>query len=459
MSSFFIKNKRNFPKKRKNELPGKEVNAKKQKAPKEESDEEIESDDDALDNNEDIGEIPSDPEEETAQDKRLRLAKQYLEEIEKEEQNRADDKELHDSVSRRLRDEYLDSVGKLRRNIADTIKGYKAATLKVLKNKRHKLPLTTVVLSNDGEFMFTGGKSSIVVKWNVANFQQVGFFDCEEYTEKINGKKRRPHILALSLSSDMKFLAVAEGGNIIQIWCPKTLKHIKTFTGHRDVVTCLTFRRDTHQLYSGAKDRSVKIWSLDEMSYIESLFGHQSAITGIDALSRERAITSGGTDRSIRIWKISEESQLIYNGHSGSIENVKLINDENFISSGDDGSLCVWSTLKKKPLCMVPLVHGKSSNGVANWISAIATLLNSDLIASGSCDGHIRIWKLSENGRKLKEMFTIPVAGFINSLAFTSSGSHLIAAVGQEHRLGRWWRLKDAKNSIVVIELNKIDSS
>lgn len=66
-------------------------------------------------------------------------------------------------------------------------------------------------------------------------------------------------------------------------------------------------------------------------------FGHQSSITGIDASIRERAITSGGRDCTIRIWKITEESQLIYNGHKGSIENVKLINEEHFVSSGDDG--------------------------------------------------------------------------------------------------------------------------
>lgn len=66
-------------------------------------------------------------------------------------------------------------------------------------------------------------------------------------------------------------------------------------------------------------------------------FGHQAGVTGIDALSRERAITSGGTDCSLRIWKITEESQLIYNGHQGSIESVKFINDENFVSAGDDG--------------------------------------------------------------------------------------------------------------------------
>lgn len=57
----------------------------------------------------------------------------------------------------------------------------------------------------------------------------------------------------------------------IQIWCPTTLNHLHTFQGHRDIVTALVFRKDTHTLYSASKDRSVKVWSLDEMAYIESL--------------------------------------------------------------------------------------------------------------------------------------------------------------------------------------------
>lgn len=73
------------------------------------------------------------------------------------------------------------------------------------------------------------------------------------------------------------------------------------------------------------------------MVYVETMYGHQDGITAIDALTRERAVTSGGLDSSIRIWKIPEESQLIYNGHSGSIDVVRLINEGNFISGGDDG--------------------------------------------------------------------------------------------------------------------------
>lgn len=278
---------------------------------------------------------------ETPQDKRLKLAKLYLEEIEKEEQSRAEDKELYDTVSQRLTNEYLDSVGKLRRKVADNLDRVDTNAISKLKHKLHKSPVTCVCLTADNKFVFTGAKSSIVLKWQSADMTVVGHIDVTQGRSKEDepksDKKRRSQIWTLATSTDGRFLAIGEMGVHIQIWCAERLTHLQTFKGHRDVVTSLVFRKDSHDLYSASRDRSVKIWSLDEMAYVETLYGHQSAITGIDALARERAVTAGGSDCSIRIWKIAEESQLIYNGHNGSIESVRLMNEENFLSAGDDG--------------------------------------------------------------------------------------------------------------------------
>lgn len=68
----------------------------------------------------------------------------------------------------------------------------------------------------------------------------------------------------------------------------------------------------------------------------------------------------------------------------------------------------------------------------------------------------MRLWKIDTDGhRKLEPLFSIPIPGVINSLAFTVSGNYLIVGVGQEHKLGRWFREKTAKNSVVVIPLKK----
>ena len=43
----------------------------------------------------------------------------------------------------------------------------------------------------------------------------------------------------------------------------------------------------------------------------------------------------------------------------------------------------------------------------------------------------------------------------MNGLKFSSDGLFLAAAVGQEHRLGRWWRIKAAKNALCLVSLDK----
>lgn len=47
----------------------------------------------------------------------------------------------------------------------------------------------------------------------------------------------------------------------------------------------------------------------------------------------------------------------------------------------------------------------------------------------------------------------MPLDGFINGLVVSSTGTFLVAAVGQEHRLGRWEHQKTARNEICVVPL------
>ena len=59
--------------------------------------------------------------------------------------------------------------------------------------------------------------------------------------------------------------------------------------------------------------------------------------------------------------------------------------------------------------------------------------------------------------RSIAEVSQIPMPGFVNSLDFSQNGPLvLVAGLGQEHRLGRWWRDKKAKNKLAIIHLNKL---
>ncbi|CAF4623710.1 unnamed protein product [Rotaria sp. Silwood1] len=402
-----------------------------------------------------------DDDENNVHEQRLKRAKEYIEQIAKQEQEREADRDI---VSERLRDDVLEQAGKLHRQVASS---YSEPVL-LHTCRGHQQSVTCVCISNDNKYAFTGSKDCSIIKWCLSTGKKLHLIrriakidDTNERTPIIG---HFDHVLAITISTNGQFLVSGDKANFIQVWNAQTCQHLKTLRGHQGPITGLTFRRNSHQLFSVSQDRSVKIWNLDEMSYVETLFGHQESIQAVDALMRERCVTAGGRDGSLRLWKIVEESHLVFTGHKGSIDCVALINDEHMVSGADDGSIALWSVSKRRPLFNLPHAHKLTSTDPSLipsslpedfWITSLASLRYTDLLASGSFNGNIHLWKSTPEFNHLTHLFTLAQLGFVNDLKFSSDGNYLVVAIGQEHRLGRWWTVKSAKNVLLIYKLEK----
>ncbi|XP_014283002.1 U3 small nucleolar RNA-interacting protein 2 [Halyomorpha halys] len=457
MSNFFIRNPSSKPNgvlKRKAKKPKVHYAKKEKKSILKPTthldDEEIPSDEEEINFNDHGKE--SEEEVLTAQEKKLQLAQKYLKEIEEQEKTKLEnDEALNEVVLDRLKEDVLVEAGKFKKKLLENFnKEINEENIKVLKCKEHKLPITVVILSSDCKYIYSGSKDGSIVKWTIDGSK----VKClpPRHKDKSNEKLHSSSILAIAVSEDDKYLASSDEGRVIQIWEADTFNHYHSFLGHQASVTGLAFCKITQNLYSCSKDKTVKVWSMNEKAYIETLFGHHDCITGIDVLCKGRAVTAGGTDSTCRVWKIEEETQLIYNGNSRSIDSVKRLDDAHFVSCSEDGSLCLWGTLKKKPLAKVESAHGFDPlSGEPYWISSVACVPNSEIFASGSNDGNVRFWNCADNYRNFTEFYSIPVKGFINSMVFSPNNNYLVLGVGQEHKLGRWSKVKEAKNCVVVI--------
>lgn len=135
-------------------------------------------------------------------------------------------------------------------------------------------------------------------------------------------------------------------------------------------------------------------YSLDEMAYLETLYGHQAGVTAIDCHRKERPI-SVGRDRTARAWKLSEDTHLIFRGGStvSSADCLAAIKDDWFVTGHDDGNLALWFTEKKRAVATIENAHGLDG-GVGRGLSSVAALKSSDLVMTGSNDGHLRLWKV-----------------------------------------------------------------
>jgi len=174
----------------------------------------------------------------------------------------------------------------------------------------------------------------------------------------------------------------------------------------------------------------------------------------------------------------------------------RYITGTEWLSGANDGSLQVWSQLKKKPVAMVRGAHGGGGGGgqqdaaageegaavaaaaaaasvqqppssgswavagsaALGWVQSVAVCRGSDLVASGAGDGAVKLWQVTESTHGgaggLRPVGVVPARGFVNGLALAHSGRFVVAALGAEPRLGRWGQVAGARNGLLLHPLH-----
>ncbi|TGJ86478.1 hypothetical protein E0Z10_g2298 [Xylaria hypoxylon] len=455
---------------------------KKQKRVERDDDDEISSGSDSgSDPAEDVDVSASESDEgengETAAQKRLRLASEYLSQVREEVEATGWDAEQidKDMIAARLEEDVAESKGKVFRHIALDIDLDSRPTM----FRDNTQTVTSVALCSP--FIYLVTKDSQLIKYRLQPPPD------EQYKQTTRKKpkkqappRKRPQrlasvkgrhtkagdrnfkghvgqILCVAASDDGKYVVTGGDDKRIVVW-NSSLKPLRVFTHHRDSVTGLVFRKNSHQMYSCSKDRTIRVWNCDALAFVESLFGHADSALDVDALALERLVSVGARDRTVRLWKVADETQLVFRATSGtgdkkkqinlgvdpnslaatgSLDRVAYIDESYFITGSDNGCISLWTLSKKKPLDTIIRAHGLDDPlhpSVASSeehpstkvvpppqpraITSLRALPYSDLILSGSTDGFIvsivillprsephdgeRVWKFNEKEKKLE---------------------------------------------------------
>ncbi|KFD58856.1 hypothetical protein M513_00019 [Trichuris suis] len=243
--------------------------------------------------------------EETAHEKRFRLAKKFLEEMKsKEEQRDYQEQVDYDAVAHRLEQEAPDLTYPEMRLIADSVILPSPSQIQVLRG--HKLSVTSVALSADGRKVVSGSKDGDILIWDLETSAKIRRLRCKRYSHV-----GHDYVTSVAPSQDGNLLCSGGKDGRINIWDFETGEFLRTLQ-HEGGVTGLSVRTGHNQLFSCGADKSVKLWTLDGFGFVDSMYGHEAPIQDIDSLARQRAITCGGRDHTIRIWKVLEDSQLVF---------------------------------------------------------------------------------------------------------------------------------------------------
>ncbi|EGE77207.1 small nucleolar ribonucleoprotein complex subunit [Blastomyces dermatitidis ATCC 18188] len=405
-------------------------------------------------------------EDETAADRRLRLAERYLENIREEvDEVGFDAADIdRDLIAERLKEDVDELKGRIYRQISSQL-SFSTASHSFFRADTQ----STTAIAVHSPFVYTVSKDKTLIKWELATpypsppTEQTAHLTNGESKRAKRPQRKKPkkirsvrglqqtdegsnpqghigNILAVAVSPSGEFVATGGADRRIIIWDAETLTPLKTFNQHRDAVSGLSFTRrissssSGEQLFSSSFDRTIKTWSLSPgaHAYVETLFGHQDNVIAVDSMALDQCVSVGARDRTARLWKVVDETQLVFRGGSskgssyieGSIDCVAVLPPTHFVTGSDSGAISLWSIHKKKPVYTVHQAHGVdpvppldelsseidpivAKNNTRNmspnprWITALTTLPGTDIVLSGSWDGWIRAWKISDDKRTI----------------------------------------------------------
>jgi WD40 repeat protein len=167
----------------------------------------------------------------------------------------------------------------------------------------HNDVLHSLAISPDGRTLVSSSVDKTICLWNLPDGNHLKTLI--GHTEPVN------HV---AISSDSHTLASSDGctftSNIydkksINLWSLPDGNHIKTLTGHTDMISSIAMIPNSQTLISSSSDEIIRLWSLFDGLYITHLTSHNGIAQCLAVSPDNRTLACGISDQTIYLYNLT----------------------------------------------------------------------------------------------------------------------------------------------------------
>jgi len=197
------------------------------------------------------------------------------------------------------------------------------------------------------------------------------------------------HDVAWSPSGDR--LAVASSDATVRMFDAESGARLRTLPGHRDWVLAVAWSPDGTRIATGSRDRTAKVFDVASASLLASYARHDAPVRGVIFHPSGDEILSASDAQKWDRWKIADAAHVRDTHLGGEVFQLAAAG-EFFVAPSANGRVHLFKAQDGEK------VREYQPEGSARFVSAAASPAT-DLVAAGTADGRVVVWKLSSSER------------------------------------------------------------
>jgi WD40 repeat protein len=272
-----------------------------------------------------------------------------------------------------------------------------------------KYGVSSVAFAPDGKTLASGGDDHTVRLWEMRGGQP---------TERATLQGYKSSVTAVAFHPDGKTLAASSSadGTIIKgtvwLWDVSTAKAEKRAELPQEgAVNSIAFSPDGKSLAAAGWFGKIGLWDLhgDTPRRRAILDGHRKQVASLAFAPDGKTLASGSEDWTVRLWDVANDvpkEPHVLNAHTWEVSSVAFAPDGRILATaGGAYDLGLRTTIRNTILLWnvegaAPVGCGRLHHGENHFSPVISLAFSPDgkTLASGSFDGTLRLWRLTESG-------------------------------------------------------------